>query len=441
MIERIQSYLYYKCMLSSIFREDGYIEKSCEKEPDFEIVFLNNNSLEILKLSILDGIFDKNKLHKIGNAMEYFIRKHSDNKHIVNYCSGILLLTQKQKIKSQNNFYKEQYNVRNQTSGKLITSDMKELIDKQIILDIIYLQKIAITQDMNKLPINDINFLKSVNVFISECPEIIYENSMNDYIGLVLEKNKEYKDNEELQELNNLLIEHLNKRKEEAYELDSEIVKQTIFSLIFSSRINEIIEELKVTPNKEDFFNQFTFDIVCDYIMESRENCMFDSHIRNNIRELLFAFLEENKNLNMKYTLNELKIALNMYEDENFKKKNLEFYNKKGNDYMYGMTANDIKNPENYKKYINSFINRTISFLTLITDVDSNYALESTDEYTPGYINYILNNYPMILENEIFVERIQDILMANEMWLQCENAKIELIENNKVQKKVKKLCK
>lgn len=441
MEEKLKDYLDYKCMLSAIFRENGYIEKNCEENPDFENIFLNNNSLENLKLLILDNIFDDDKLNRITNTMEYFIKKYNNNKIIVNYCSEILEIIQKKKKKSQSNFYREQYNVRNQTSRKLVTKDMKEIIDKQIVIDIVYLEKLIISQDMDNPPINDINFLKSINLFISECPEIIYENSMNNYITMVLEENRKYKDNEELQKFNNLLLEYLNTKKEEAYELDYQIVKQTIFSLIFSNRVEAILKELKNTPNKEDFFNQEDFDIVCEYIIENKETCMMDSYIRNNVRELLFAFLEENKNLNMKYTLNELKIALNIYEDEKFKEKNLEFYNKKGKDYMYSMTTNDIKKPEDYKKYINAFINRTISFLTLITDSDSDYVLESADEYTPSYINYILNNFPVISNNRIFMERIEDILIANELWLEHNNAGVELVENYKIQKKVKKLCK
>lgn len=190
MEEQIKEYINYKWMLCAIYRENDYIEKKCNSDQEFEYLFFHESNL-ICLASLLQGslgyqCFDEYKLNNIASAMEYFISKYENDKDkekTLRYCTEILKLTRHPKGKSIKYFYQEQYDTRYQTSSKKVTNEMKIDIDKQIILDmnnLTYLYQLDVSE---KMPINDMQFIKSVNMFIKECPEIVCEGTMNLYIS------------------------------------------------------------------------------------------------------------------------------------------------------------------------------------------------------------------------------------------------------------------
>lgn len=445
----IQQYLNYKWMMSAIFREKGYIEKICKDNNDFENMFFHESNL-IYLMEILNGAlsykcFDEQKLDNIVCAMNYFIEKYKsddDKKELVQYCNTIIQLTEHPKGKSIKKFYKEQYSTRNQLPCNIVTTKIKNDIDKQMALDIYYLYNILGITVIEDSLTDDIQCIKSINIFIKECPSIMCETSINQYITDIVMQNKdveEYKNNDEFRELNDSLEEYLEDIEKNSNELCNQILKQTIFSLIFNENINSTLDELRNSPNKSDFFNQLQFDILCEFIMNNKETCMFDVKMRDNMREILFAFISENKQLNMKYSLNELKLNLNIYEDEEFKQKNIEFYKNIGKLYMYPIVQYDEPYIKRYKHLINTFINSTNHFVITVVDDDTDYRTELDNLYIPCYINYILNTYPLIKESPIFRQRMEDLLYANRLLLELKE-ETKLQENNyKVEKKVKKL--
>lgn len=445
----IQQYLNYKWMMSAIFREKGYIKEICKDNDDFEYMFFHESNLiyltEILNGALSYKCFDEQKLDNIVSAMDYFVEKykdHDDKKEQVQYCNTIIQLAKHPKGKSIKKFYKEQYSTRNQLPCNIVTTKIKNDIDKQMTLDIYYLYNILGITVIEGSLVNDIQFIRSINIFIKECPEIMCEASINQYITDIVSKNKdseEYKNNEEFRELNDSLEEYLEEIEKNSDELSNQILKQTIFSLIFNENINKTLYELRNSPNKSDFFGQLQFDILCEFIMNNKDTCMFDNRMRENMREILFAFISENKGLDMKYPLNELKVNLNLYEDESFKQKNIEFYKNIGKHYMQTMVQYDEPYIKHYKHLINTFINSTNHFLITIVDDDCDYRLEAENLYTPCYINYILNTYTLIKENPIFRQRMEDLLYANRILLELKEEKILQVNNYKVEKKVKKL--
>ena len=445
----IQQYLNYKWMMSAIFREKGYIEEICKDNNDFENMFFHESNLiyltEILNGALSYKCFDEQKLDNITSAMNYFIRKYKDvddKSELIQYCNAIIQLAKHPKGKSINKFYREQYSTRNQSPCNIVTSKIKNDIDKQMVLDIYYLYNILGMAVIDESLTNDIQCIRSINIFIKECPEIMCEASINQYITDIVSQNKdgeEYKNNKEFRELNDSLEEYLEEIEKNSDELSNQILSQTIFSLIFNENINKTLYELRNNPNKKDFFAQSQFDILCEFIMNNKETCMFDTRMRENMREILFAFISENKELEMKYSLNELKLNLNIYEDEEFKQKNIQFYKNIGKHYMQPMVQYDEQYVKHYKHLINTFINSTNHFIITIVDDDSDYREEAENLYTPCYINYILNTYPLIKENPIFRQRMEDLLYANRVLLLLKE-ETKLQENNyKVEKKVKKL--
>lgn len=233
------------------------------------------------------------------------------------------------------------------------------------------------------------------------------------------------------------MVAYLDEIDENAEELSNQVLQQTIFSLIFNQELNMTLSQLRESPNKQDFFDQMQFDILCNFIMSNRKTCIFDTRTMNNMRNILFAFIEENPHLNMKYTLNELKISLNTFEDEEFKKKNVEFYKKIGKDYMQPMQQYDELYLNEFKNMINIFISSTNHLIITILNDDLDFMDGVENLYIPCYINYIMNHYPLIIENPIYMQKIQDLLYANSLWLDLKQENALQIQNYKVQKKVK----
>ena len=81
-----------------------------------------------------------------------------------------------------------------------------------MVLDIYYLYNILGMAVIDESLTNDIQCIRSINIFIKECPEIMCEASINQYITDIVSQNKdgeEYKNNKEFRELNDSLEEYL----------------------------------------------------------------------------------------------------------------------------------------------------------------------------------------------------------------------------------------
>ena len=292
MDEELLGYVNYKWMVSAIYREHGYIEEYCKEDKEFEQNFFCKINLDHIIL-ILEGnleyqMFNEQRLHTIASAMRYFIQKYEhdkDKEAQVESCYKILYLTKHPKGKSTKNFYKEEYKVRNQRSLRILSSKVKIEIDKQLILDINYLTKLIRLSD--EIQAGDIEFLKSVNIFIYEYPKIIWVRGVYESLNVILLENQKYKENEELQRLNNILLDYLSQIKKNDQQIVKESQNQNIFSLLFNSDLEELLSLLKGSV----FFNQINFDILCEYIMQNKQTYIFDTNIRNNARKLLHAFI------------------------------------------------------------------------------------------------------------------------------------------------------
>ena len=451
MEDEIREYMNCKWMLHAIYRENGYIEQHSENDNEFERLFFHENNLsyltEILKGGLEYQCFDNAKLHNIKTAMKYFIEKYKNNEEkeeTVKHCTQILKLTKHPKGKSIKYFYIDQYTTRYQTPCDKVTPEIMLDIDKQMLLDIYYLNCLWKLDENGKPLTKDIQFLKSINMIIKDCPEIVCEESMNLYIKNILEKNKEleeYETSGQFKELNDSLADYLNQINDNSDLLEKQMIRQTMFSLIFEQDMDDRLRKMMKMPNKGEFFEQTQFDVLCDYIMNYKEKCMFDSNIRENIRKILHAFLSENKNLTMNYTLNELKTSLNVIEDEEFRQKNLEFYKNIGEEYMQPMISNDHEYINGYKNMINLYIRSTIEILVNIVDDKRDYSWGAEIAYTPYFINFIINNYELIRENPVYMKKIEDLLYANLVSMEIKKEPKIRLDNHKMQKKVKSLYK
>lgn len=444
MDEELLKYVNYKWIVSAIYREEGYIENNCTEDDEFEQDFFCTVNLDHM-ITILEGnleyqMFDKQKLNNIASAMRYFIQKYEhdkDKESKIASCNRILDLTKHPKGKSIKHFYKEEYKIRNQEPLKKVTPDIKIEIDKQLIIDIKYL--VALTRLSDKIPVGDVEFLKSVNIFIYEYPKIMMDIHIYQYLLYILKENQKYKENEELQRLNNSLLDYFNETEKKDEELHNQACKQNIFSLLFNSDLERLLTALKESA---DFFDQTNFDILCEYIIKNVETCMFDDNIRSNAKELLHTFISENPNLNMKYSLNELKISLNVHENKEFKEKNIKFYRHIGKQYRLYLPHNDNLMLQRFKKVINERISSTAYYLLKILSIEEDYGSISANPYVANYINYILDNYPLIKENPMYLDNIEDILIENKYWLQYNVKDVASIkESLEIQKKIKKLRK
>lgn len=208
---------------------------------------------------------------------------------------------------------------------------------------------------------------------------------------------------------------------------------------MFNSDVVEILEIVKEAKNGDEFFNEQVLDIICEIIDMNKEKCMFDTNIVENVRELVFAFNEKGLLTNEK--LNDLKRKLNIYMNEEYKEKNNQFYKKVFDNYNCGLYI--IKDFDKFKKRINTLIRNTSYFISQLRDFSIPVNEIAYDKYTSMYINYILDNYPLIREDTLYVERIKDIVECNYAYLVHARLDDPLFLNNNIKlgKKIKILQK
>lgn len=445
MLDKIQEYMSNKWVMSTLFVGEDYIERTSKENEWFRNEFFSEQSLNYV-LYLLNNehhmkILDKDKKVSLKQALNYYLKEYPNvdgqKKQII---YSILDKLEKTTIRNTNKFYKLQYEIRNEKKCRKTTPELKMEIDAAIINDSTYLIDIskAFNNEFPNFYVNDIDFLKSLMIFIEECPEMTKISAIDSYIQAVLKLNKMYTD-PELKRLNDSLIEYFDEKKEREYKLHHEIMKQSIFSLIYNENIREILKETKENPAASILFDKNIFEMVKELIEKNKQTCMFDKNIIENVRELVFAFYDMKVITNQE--LNDIKKELNIYMDEEYNNENKKFYI----DMFYEYNSKEMKitNFYDFKKTVNAFISNTENILSSIIDFEIDSSTLAQDQFISLYINYILNNYPLVREEIVYIDRIKDILNANleymdnseEMDLVC------LANNDKLQKKIKKLQK
>ena len=445
MEETVREYIINKELLAALFIGENYLVEEMTENKEYETYLFETYNLKcirnVIKTPLSVRVFDDDKTKTIKNAMKYYLKNNNNiDDEKLKLIKEILNAIGLPNLKSNDKFYKLQYEIRNGEKCEKLTPEIKEKMDFHILKDAKYLIDIAACISGEEVQIfkNDVNFLKSVNMFIDECPELLAFPQVENYIRTVLEENEKITDNEELTRLNNSLLEYFDEILERSLKLNYEIAQQTIFSLMFNDNIIEILDEVKVIDNGEGFFSQQMLDIICNIIDLNKEKCMFDGNIIENVRELVLTFNE--KGLLNTEKLNELKKKLNVYMNEDYKKKNDQFYIN-----IFKNYNNDryiIKDHSKFKSFVNTLIRNTDYFLAQLRDFTIPTNELAYDDFAAMYINYILDNYPLIREDILYIERIKEITEYNYAYLIHKQPDILFLNNNvKLGKKIKILQK
>lgn len=444
MEETVKKYIMNKAIMAALFVGENYLVEEMKENKEYEIYLFDNYNLEYIRdiIKIQVRVFDDDKIKTIKNAMKYYLENNNNiASEKLKLIKEILSLTGLTKFKSNDKFYKLQYEIRNGEKCEKLTPQIRETIDLHILKDMKYLTDVyaCISGEEVEIFKNDIDFLKSVNMFIDECPELLAFQQVENYIRLTLDENKKYKDNEELTKLNDSLLEYFDEIYERSANLEHQVIKQSIFSLMFNSNISEILDVVKEAKNGDEFFNEQVLNIICEIIDMNEEKCMFDINIAENARELVLAFHEKGLLTNQK--LNDLKRKLNIYIDEKYRKNNEQFYINIFNNYNCGRYI--IEDFNKFKKNVNILISNTSYFMSQLRQLSTPVDEISYDKYTSMYVNYILNNYPLIREDILYIERIDDIVEYNYAYLVHARFEDPLFLNNniKLRKKIKILQK
>ncbi len=445
MLDKIQEYMNNKWVMSTLFVGEDYIIKTSEQNEWFRNEFFSEQSLKYI-FHLLNNehhiqVLDDDKIQSLKQALNYYLKNYpnmDDQKYqtIINILDKISKII----IRNTNKFYKIQYEIRNEKKCKKITPQIKMEIDASIINDSTHLIEIskAFNKEFPNFLVDDIEFLKSVMAFIEECSELFEIPSINSYIQTILKLNEMYS-NPELKRLNDSLKKYFEVKRQRDYELQREIMKQSIFSLIYNENIREVLKKLKEDSASSALFDKDIFKIVKELIDKNKEKCMFDKNIIENVRELVFAFYSMDVISNKE--LNEIKIDLNIYMDEKYNDKNKQFYI--DTFYEYNTQEMEIINFNDFKKTVNSLISNTENILSAIIDFEIDSSDIAKDKFIPLYINYILNNYPIVREDIVYIDRIKDILNNNLSYMNNseEIDQVCLLNNDNLQKKIKKLQK
>lgn len=447
MLDKIIEYSNYKFMLAGIFAKENHIVEKARQNKQFKDSFYTYDNLikllEILRGSLGFEMFDSEKIETIKKAMKYYIKEcKEENQEVVGICKKILWQTMIPFRKSTDDFYKQEYETRYKQSCNEITEEIKQQIDAEMINDsynlsilILYMQGETV-----ELEYCDIPFLHSINTFIDECPEILYEDKIYEYIDRVIDENKLYQDDKELQRLNSEITDLFEKLIEDDKILSEQLMMQAYFSLIFIEDINASIKEFYSSSRAEDVFNQDILNILYSYIAENQDTCMFDSARLNNLRTLLLAFHKEGILSNQK--LNELKVLLNKSIDIEYERKNQEFYISTLEAYNSHLSQK-VLNYNKTKNLINIFIQNTGQVMSQLLEISIDSKDIADDNFISFYLNYLMDKYPLIRENPIYIDRIMDILLYNDIYLKIQQNKddIAILSNRELQEKINKLRK
>ena len=389
-------------------------------------------------------MFDDKKLDTIRKLIKFYLDKYSDdNNEITALCKKIIGQTFNQKGKDNNNFYKEQLEIRTSKKYFLITDKMKEKIDLYLVKDLNILNKlidIYLKKEVY-LDLNDEYTLGAIYLFLYECPEMFYIDSINDFIFEKLNEIDDVKESELVLALKNLIKENIEYIRMYEMKVETFAYCQTFISMIFRGDMKEIID----TFNEEELdslFNEDLLEVIESTLDKNNEICMLDYNKANNIRELVLILHDRKVISNSK--LNELKIKLNIFFDEEYKYRNNKFYENQYEIYMnskVNFSKSSRNSTEKTKRGLEQLMIDTGKFLNMLIDfsLKEDIIIKSSDVLF--HLNYIIKVYPELLENKIYKYRIINVIQ--EYYNNIDESQLILSKNqskiyNKVKKKIEK---
>lgn len=437
----VENYMKSAWLVANIFMGKDFILSNCSENKEYKEELYNYDSFEKL-FDLLDvsdmkvQIFDKSKLETINAIINDYLNNHyNGDKNILEICNKVLKLTNKNNKRNVSNFYLLQYYKRNHDYCKKITPQIKDEIDLSLINDVKLLNGLVnyLNGNIEDELVNDISFLKSINAFIYDIPEFFYEDKLYNYVNNILNKNKEYDSDMQFNRLNRVALKELGKISLNKKILNKMLSRERIISVLFHQDIYQIIDKL----DKEDnFFTQEVLSVICEFVKENKEYCIFDKKRRDNVRELLLRF--SYKNMLNSLELNEMKRLLNVMDNDEYKDKNKNFYKVISMKYIPFDCV--IEDYDYFKNQINYLIQNTCSSILKIIDLSIPTEEIAKDPNICYYICYIINSYPIIYENSVYMNRIQNIISDYYELMENKNDyELPKYTAKKLKEKIKKL--
>lgn len=437
----VEEYMKSAWLVANIFMGKDFILSNCSQNEEYKANLYNYDSFKKL-LKLLDvsdmkvQIFDKTKLETINSIINEYLHNHSNiDNNSFDICNKILKLANKNNKKNVSNFYLLQYYKRNHDYCKKVTPEVKDEIDLCLINDVKLLNNLTsyLSGDKEEKPVNDISFLKSINAFIYDIPEFFYEDKLYNYVNSILIKNKEYDSDSNFNKLNRVALKELGKISLNKKMLDKMLLKERILSILFHQDVNHIIDKL---DDEGNFFTDEVLSIICEFVKEGTEHCIFDKRRRDNARELLLRFYDKNMLNNSE--LNDMKRFLNVLDNDEYRNKNKLVYKAMAMKYIpYDCL---IENYDEFKNQINYLIQNNYSTLLKIIDLSVPTEELAKNPNICYYICYIMNDYPIIYENSVYMNRIQNIIFNYYELIEDRNDyHLTKHTEKKLKEKIKKL--
>lgn len=421
--------------------------------PGFEKKFYSMDSLNIL-YSILNGslsvkIFDENKIKIIKKLMNFYLEKYSSiHNEIISMCSLILKQVDNQKGKSNDEFYKEQYQIRTCKKCDTVTDELKKEIDERIVADIDTLKELLniVNENDVNIDLNNEKTLSSIALFLYECPDIFYIQSISNVIINKLDEMDFKIEDETIDELSDFIAEKLLYINIYQSKLEDLAYNQTFISLISRNDLEAVINVME-EDSLENVFDEELLKTIELYLEENEKDCMFSNIQLNNI--LTLALVMHKMGIIDTQKLNDLKIRINQsinksYNDKEYINKNRKYYEQLYKLYMGSpLYLNLIEESaeQKIKHGLDKLMTNTGGVLSDIIDFVVPEKLVCMNSDFLFHMNYIMNKYPMLLKDQIYSDRLKSILTEYQQTIDETKFNINKRQKNvynKVKKKVEK---
>lgn len=427
----IDIYLINKFVLSVIYNQKLIERLIIVEESSEESLFFRPEALdyveEIIKGKNSEYILNSIKLNYLKEYLFTYITNHKKDTNLVDILDRCrsMLYTYKRSEGQINKFYKKEWEKRKIEKRDKLTLAEINIIDKSISSDYSYLNML-LDKNVNIKNLCKRNYaLMSICAFISECPILIYNDifieNVSSIISLISNNWKMFNENKNL--INKIKLQIKNNLEERA-KINKILKEQYIKSLIVSP-VDDLVAFLS-NDFDEDIFSVFS-SVTQTYL----DNESLSQEKINNINYILTKFTKINVD-----KINHIKHRLNNYKINNDKIN--EFY---FNELVLHSSKHIFKSFTNFYDIQNNVDNLIYSDIYI-----SNLILNLNCDITTLYnypnliygINYIINKYPDIIANKIYLDRIKNILNIHSLIYNSGAIDEDI---RKIFKKIKKIDK
>lgn len=430
----IDIYLINKFVLSVIYNPRLIERLIIVEESSEESLFFRKEALdyveEIIKEKNSEYILNATKLSYLKEYLFTYITKYKKNPNsvdILDRCRS-MLGTYKRSERQINKFYKKEWEKRRVEKRDSLTLAEINIIDKSISSDYSYL-KMLLDKNVNIKNLCKRNYaLMSICAFISECPILIYNDvfieNVSSVISLVSDNCKMFSENKNL--INKIKLQIKNNLEE--HDKINKILKEQYIKSLIVLPVDDLVAFLS---NDSLSFDEDIFNVFSSVTQTYLDNESLNQDKINNINYILTKFTKINVD-----KINHIKHRLNNYKINNDKIN--EFYFNELELHSSKHIFKNFINVYDIQNNVDNLIYSDIYISNLILNLNCDITFLYNHPNLIYGINYIINKYPDIIANKIYLDRIKNILNLHSLIYNSGAIDGDI---KKIFKKIKKLDK